>query len=102
METKADCSLSYVYHLTIFVRTSPVFGFDYSILHNIFVGLEFSEIYYRLQTKLLEGNVFTPVRDSVHYLGGGGVSQHAMGRGVVHFLQADTPTPRQTPPRKIP
>ena len=98
METKADCPLSYVYHLTIFVRTSPVFGFDYSILHNIFVGLEFSEIYYRLQTKLREGKVFTPVRDSVHYLGGGGgVSKHAMGRGVVHFPQADTPTPGRHP-----
>ena len=34
---------------------------------------------YHPQTKLREGSVFTPVCDSVHR--GGGVSQHAMGRG---------------------
>ena len=38
------------------------------------------EAYYCSQTKLGEGNVFTPVCDSVHR--DRGVSQHAIGRGV--------------------
>ena len=38
-----------------------------------------SGCFYRPQTKLREGNVFTPVCDSVHR--GGCVSQHAMGVG---------------------
>ena len=50
---------------------------------------------YRLQTKLRESNVFTPVCDSFHR--GGGVSQHAMGRGGAHLPLARHP-PRQTPP----
>ena len=64
-----------------------------------------SVFYYRPQTKLREGNVFTPICDSVR--GGGGViyqhaivrvmcvSQHGMGRGYTYPLdrypQADTP-----------
>ena len=48
--------------------------------------------FYRPQTKLQEGNGFTPVCDSVHR---GGVSQRAMGSGCT---LADTTSPRQTPP----
>ena len=43
-----------------------------------------------------QGNVFTPVCDSVH--GVGCVSQHAMGRGVLHHPWADTHPSKQTPP----
>ena len=49
-------------------------------------------LYYHAQTKLREGNVFTPVCD----LFGGGVSQHATGRGC---LPLGLYTPRADPPR---
>ena len=58
--------------------------------------------FYRPQTMLPEGNVFTPVCQSFCSQGRG-VSQHARGRGAVHPLRTPwTDTPRQTPPRQTP
>ena len=54
--------------------------------------------FYRPQTKLREGIVFTPVCDSVH--GGGGVYPSMQWAGGVHPAR-QTP-PGQTPPRETP
>ena len=53
--------------------------------------------FYHPQTKLREGNVFTPVCDSVH--GGTGVSQHAMGRGGMGCVYKCSPRPPGQTPR---
>ena len=50
-------------------------------------------MFYRPQTKLREGNVFTPVCDSV-YRGRGGCIPACIGQ--------EPDTPRQTPPRQTP
>ena len=71
----------------------------FSVLQLYPFYLECTIVYnlYCLQTKLREGNVFTPVCHSVH---GGGVSQQALGqRGVTggvhptHALVTHTHTP---------